>query len=76
MQPVPELVVGLPLPTTAGLPVWLPWAGATTDGPLVVTLAAEVGDWLGVGGSVVAAGGGTTGAAVVGAGTGTGTDDT
>jgi hypothetical protein len=74
-QPCPELVVGLTLATTAELLDWLPCAGATPGGPLVVTLAVGVG----LGGGVVAAGGGgaagigggATGAAVVGAGPGT-----
>jgi hypothetical protein len=66
-------VVGLTLPTTAGLLDWLPCAGASTGVPLVVTLAVGVG----VAGGVVAAGGGgaagggAIGAAVVGAGPGT-----
>jgi hypothetical protein len=78
MQPLPELVVGLALPVTAGLPGWLPCAGATAGEPPVITLAAGVGvgDWLGLGGAVAAGGaaavgGGATGTAVVGAGTGT-----
>jgi hypothetical protein len=74
-QPWPELVVGLTLATTAALLDWLPCAGTTTGGPLVVTVAVGVG--VGVGGGVVAAcgtgaaGGGATGTAVVGTGTGT-----
>jgi hypothetical protein len=73
-QPWPEVVVGLTLPTTAGLLDWLPCAGATTAGPLVVALAVGVG--LGEADAVAAgagggAGGGATGTAVVGAGPGT-----
>lgn len=69
-------MVGLTLATTAVLPGWLPCAGATTGEPPVVTLADGVGDgdWLRLGGGVAVVGGGATGAAVVG--TGTGTDET
>jgi len=64
---------------TVGLAGWLPGAGATAGGPPVITLAVGVGvaDWVGLGDGAVAAGGGAvvgggaTGAAVVGAGTGT-----
>jgi hypothetical protein len=76
-QPWPELVVGLTLATTAGLLDWLPCAGATTAGPLVVELAVGVGlgeeDAVaaGAGGGAAVASGGATGPAVVGAGPGT-----
>jgi hypothetical protein len=72
-------VVGLALAVTVGLAGWLPCAGATAGEPPVITLTAGVGvaDWLGLADGAVAAGGaavvggGATGAALVGAGTGT-----
>ena len=62
---------------TVGLADWLLCAGTTVGEPPVIALAVGVADWLGLGGGAVAAGGaavvggGATGAAVVGAGTGT-----
>jgi hypothetical protein len=53
----------------------LPCPGATAGEPPVITLAVGVGDWLGDGavaaGGAAVVGGGATGTAVVGAGTGT-----
>ena len=66
-QPPPLLAAGLPLPTTAGLPVRLPDGGATADDPPELALTAGAG---------LAGGSGwdATGAALVG--TGAGTDET
>jgi hypothetical protein len=66
-QPPPLLAAGLPLPTTAGLPVRLPDGGATADDPPEFALTAGAG---------LAGGSGwdATGAALVG--TGAGTDET
>jgi hypothetical protein len=78
-QPPPLLAAGLLL-VSAGLLVWLLWAGATPDGPSVLATADGVGLGLGLGGDVVAAGAGggayvvgagATGTALVGAGPGT-----
>ncbi len=63
-QPPLLLAAGLPLPTTAGLPVRLPDGGATADDPPEFALTA---------GARLAGGSGwdATGAALVGAGAGT-----
>jgi hypothetical protein len=65
-QPLPLLVleVGLPLPTTAGLPVRLP-CGATADAPFEPLLPTGAGLTAGGGGCDV------TGAALVADGAGT-----
>jgi hypothetical protein len=75
-QPPPWLAAGLPLPTSDGLPVRVLCGGATAGDPPAGALTAGAGldDGLGLGGGVVATGGGA-GAAVVG-GAGAGTDET
>ena len=59
-QPPPWLAAGLPLPTSAGLPVKLLCCGATAGDPPVGPLTAGAGldDGPGLGGGVVATGGG------------------
>ena len=78
-QPVPLLALGLPLPTSAGLPVRLLCDGATAGDPSVLALTTGVGldDGLELGGGVVATGGGGGGGgAAGGGGAGAGTDET
>ena len=84
-QPPPWLAAGLlPLPVSAGLPIRLSWAGASAGDPSVPTPTVGDGldDGLGLDDAVTTAdgaavvGGGATGAALVGAGAGTGTDET
>ena len=59
-QPPPLLAAGLPLPAPDGLPVRLLCCGATAGDPPGAALTAGAGldDGLGLGGGVVATGGG------------------